>query len=68
MMGCSALGGTEHEITNKEGVSVGIISGHAYSVIDVIVIDGDLREELTLHDDESGAKMVTEKQAKELET
>jgi len=66
MFGCSALGGTEHEITNAEGVSVGIISGHAYSVIDVIVLKGDLREEVVLHDDDSGVKLVTEAQAKEL--
>jgi hypothetical protein len=37
MMGCSALGGTEHEIT-MDDVPVGILSGHAYSIINVIVI------------------------------
>ena len=67
MFGCSALGGTEHEITNKDGVPAGIISGHAYSIIDVIVIEKELREELVLYDDETGDKMVTELQKVELE-
>lgn len=35
MMGCSALGGTEHEITIN-GVPAGILSGHAYSISDLI--------------------------------
>ena len=48
------LGGTEHEITNKDGVVSGIISGHAYSITDVIVIDGDLMKELVLYDEDSG--------------
>jgi len=37
MMGCSALGGTEHEVT-IDGVPVGILSGHAYSIIDAFEI------------------------------
>lgn len=35
MMGCSALGGTEKEITIN-GSPAGILSGHAYSITDVI--------------------------------
>ena len=52
MFGCSALGGTEHEITNKDGVASGIISGHAYSITDVIILRGDLMKELVLYDEE----------------
>ena len=38
MMGCSAFGGTEHEIQRPEGVPCGILAGHAYSIIDVLCI------------------------------
>ena len=38
MMGCSAFGGTEHEIQRPEGVPCGILAGHAYSIIDVLHI------------------------------
>ena len=38
MMGCSALGGTEHEVCFPEDVPCGILSGHAYSVIDAFEI------------------------------
>jgi len=38
MMGCSAFGGTEHEVQQPEGNPCGILSGHAYSIIDVIEI------------------------------
>ena len=51
MFGCSALGGTEAVITNKEGVEAGIISGHAYSIIDVIELTGELLEEIEIFDD-----------------
>jgi hypothetical protein len=37
MMGCSALGGTEKEITIN-GSPAGILSGHAYSITDVILL------------------------------
>ena len=37
-MGCSALGGTEHEITIN-GVAAGILSGHAYSISDLIQLE-----------------------------
>jgi len=40
MMGCSRSGGTEHEITIDDE-PVGILSGHAYSIIDVIDLDDD---------------------------
>jgi len=43
MMGCSVLGGTEHEIT-KDGVPVGLLSGHAYSILDVIEIEECMME------------------------
>ena len=39
MMGCSAFGGTEHEIQQPEGHECGILAGHAYSIIDVIDIE-----------------------------
>ena len=39
MMGCSALGGTEKEITIN-GSPAGILSGHAYSITDVIHLKG----------------------------
>ena len=42
MYGCSAMGGTEAIITNKDGVESGIISGHAYSIINVITIEKEL--------------------------
>ena len=35
MMGCSALGGTEKEIT-IDGAPAGILAGHAYSISNVI--------------------------------
>ena len=38
MMGCSALGGTEHEVCYPPDVPCGILSGHAYSVIDAFSI------------------------------
>jgi hypothetical protein len=47
MMGCSALGGTEHEITIDE-VPVGILSGHAYSIVNVLVIPKSEEELETL--------------------
>lgn len=37
-MGCSAEGETEGFIFNKEGESTGILSGHAYSIIDVFTL------------------------------
>ena len=37
-MGCSALGGTEKEITIN-GSPAGILSGHAYSITDVIYLE-----------------------------
>ena len=46
MFGCSALGGTEAVITNDDGVPAGIISGHAYSIINVIQIEGELLDEI----------------------
>jgi len=47
MMGCSALGGSEHEITMDE-VPVGILSGHAYSIVNVISIPKSEEELETL--------------------
>ena len=47
MMGCSAMGGTEHEITIDE-VPVGILSGHAYSIVNVLVIPKSEEELETL--------------------
>ena len=37
-MGCSVLGGTEHEVT-IDGVPAGILTGHAYSISDVIFLE-----------------------------
>ena len=42
LMGCSALGSTEGEIAYPEGVPSGVLSGHAYSVIDCFEIDVEL--------------------------
>ena len=40
MMGCSAMGsGTEHEVCHPPDVPCGILSGHAYSIIDAFCID-----------------------------
>ena len=40
MMGCSAMGsGTEHEVCHPPDVPCGILSGHAYSIIDAFSID-----------------------------
>jgi len=37
-MGCSALGTTEGEVIYPEDVASGVLSGHAYSIIDVFEI------------------------------
>jgi len=44
LMGCSVTGGTEKSI-RIDGVDMGIISGHAYSLNDVFEISDELREE-----------------------
>jgi hypothetical protein len=44
MMGCSAFGGTEHEVT-MDDVACGILSGHAYSIIDAFDLDVKMEEE-----------------------
>jgi len=60
MMGCSAMGSTEHEITIDD-VPTGILSGHAYSIIDVIVIEKSEDELETLKEQyESEGKEVPE--------
>ena len=41
LMGCSAMGTTEGEIA-LEDVPCGVLSGHAYSIIDVIEIEVEL--------------------------
>ena len=51
-MGCSALGGTEHEITIN-GVAAGILSGHAYSISDLIQLE-DVPHEVEVKDPETG--------------
>ena len=38
LMGCSALGSTEGEILYPTDVPSGVLSGHAYSIIDVFTI------------------------------
>ena len=38
LMGCSALGSTEGEIIYPKNVASGVLSGHAYSIIDVFEI------------------------------
>ena len=38
-MGCSAFGSTEGEILLDGETPCGILGGHAYSIIDVILID-----------------------------
>ena len=45
MMGCSAFGGTEHEICQPENVPCGILAGHAYSIIDVLEIEVEILNE-----------------------
>jgi len=55
MMGCSALGGTEHEVCFPPDYPCGILSGHAYSIIDVFSIDVEVTDE----DDQ--VKSVTER-------
>ena len=55
-MGCSALGGTEHEITIN-GVPAGILSGHAYSISNLIeLIDCPMEFE-----SEDGEDFITKK-------
>jgi len=45
-MGCSAMGGgTEHEVCYPEDVPCGILSGHAYSIIDAFCIDAKVHKE-----------------------
>ena len=44
-MGCSALGTTEGEIIYPEDVASGVLSGHAYSVIDVFEIKAQVADE-----------------------
>jgi hypothetical protein len=39
LMGCSALGDTEGEVIYPQDVASGVLSGHAYSIIDVFEID-----------------------------
>jgi len=59
MFGCSALGGTEAVITNDDGVPAGIISGHAYSIINVIEIDGERLKEIKLYNPADGSEYDT---------
>ncbi len=55
MMGCSAFGeATEHEIT-MDDVPCGILSGHAYSIIDAFDLDIKVEEE-----DDDGKTQVRE--------
>ena len=42
LMGCSALGSTEGEVLYPEGVPSGVLSGHAYSILDVFTIKVEL--------------------------
>ena len=45
-MGCSAMGsGTEHEVYHPEDVPCGILSGHAYSIIDAFSIKAKVMKE-----------------------
>ncbi len=44
-MGCSALGSTEGEIIYPEDVASGVLSGHAYSIIDVFEIKAQIADE-----------------------
>jgi len=54
MMGCSALGGTEKEITIN-GSPAGILSGHAYSITDVIhLTDVKMEKEVEVESEHSG--------------
>ena len=54
MMGCSALGGTEKEITIN-GSPAGILSGHAYSITDVIhLLNVKMEKEVEVESEHSG--------------
>jgi len=55
LMGCSALGSTEGEVLYPEGVPSGVLSGHAYSVLDVFTMDVEVLDE------EGEIKTVNEK-------
>ena len=45
LMGCSALGTTEGEVIYPEDVASGVLSGHAYSIIDVFEIKAQIADE-----------------------
>ena len=53
LMGCSALGSTEGEVEYPLGTKAnypqdtpsGVLSGHAYSIIDVFIIEAELVNE-----------------------
>jgi hypothetical protein len=52
MMGCSAFGSTEAEISYPEDVPCGIMGGHAYSIIDVLEVSiKELPEDLNENED-----------------
>ena len=38
LMGCSVSGGTEKNVV-IDGVNTGIMSGHAYGLVDVVILD-----------------------------
>ena len=61
MMGCSALGSTEGEVTYPEGVPCGILSGHAYSIIDAMCIEVKLVKKDENGDDTEETEMVHQK-------
>ena len=61
MMGCSALGSTETEIQYPEGNECGILAGHAYSIVDVIMITVKVLKEIVADDDEDPYEEKLEK-------
>ena len=59
-MGCSAIGGTEHELTDKNDVPCGILGGHAYSIIDVFEIKAKIAFDDNNESEESDNEKVVE--------
>jgi hypothetical protein len=50
MMGCSIAGATEGHIKDEDGRPVGILSGHAYGIIDIFELpDPDMENERKTH-------------------
>jgi len=56
LMGCSALGDTEGEIPYPEGIPSGVLSGHAYAIIDAFEIEVQLLKQ----DDDGNEKYQAE--------